>query len=176
MSEDNTVPAMQLGNYDMIFDNGGMEEDKKALVVEQEKLLLGEEDFVYDVEDVDLNSAPVVTSDVLPSNQQTNKDESQISIPLPAIRSVGSIYQLPSLSPTPTALFDGETDMDLSRLRTRREPKPISKEVSEAIAIMDQEIRDLDEGQPKKRGRGRPKGWRKHGMLFRHQGRPSLYL
>ncbi|ETS79575.1 hypothetical protein PFICI_09428 [Pestalotiopsis fici W106-1] len=42
------------------------------------------------------------------------------------------------------------------RLRARQAPKPFSDEMSRAIAIMDQEIRDHDLGQPKKRGRGRP--------------------
>ena len=60
------------------------------------------------------------------------------------------------LSAQSTPLSHEQRMAENSRLRARQAPKPFSDEMSRALAIMDQEIRDLAQTQPKKRGRGRP--------------------
>ncbi|KAF3025805.1 hypothetical protein E8E14_014627 [Neopestalotiopsis sp. 37M] len=60
------------------------------------------------------------------------------------------------LSAQSTPLSHEQRMAENSRLRARQAPKPFSDEMSRALAIMDQEIRDLAQSQPKKRGRGRP--------------------
>ncbi|KAH8202144.1 hypothetical protein TruAng_003722 [Truncatella angustata] len=159
---------MRVGdNYEMIFDSEGLEENEEEEGEEMDYDVGTDSDGEIDL----VSAAPIVVSDILQRshNQQAKVDrEARVSsqMPLTAPQHLRSRHlsdfafsysSTPAQSPTTTTLPDAEVDMNLkSRFRVRVEPKPISAELSEAIAIMDREI--LEEGPPKKRGRGRPKG------------------
>jgi hypothetical protein len=147
------MATVQLSDYEMIFDDGGLEEDGMGAATE--------EDFGDEVEvegDVDV-VVPVVVSDVLqPSNRLPNGVESRTSPHLHVSKPAISDSSTPTPSPFTTPLFEAGVDMDRGRLRARPEPKPTPAEVSEALAIVDQDILEHGRGPPKKRGRGRPKG------------------
>ncbi|KAK9424642.1 hypothetical protein SUNI508_03518 [Seiridium unicorne] len=152
------MDTVQSGDYEMIFDAGGMEDGGW-------EMSLDEYSDDHAGTDGDGTTGPVpeptVLSNVLhPNNGQSTKDSSRITSHATRFP-ISHSLTTPVQSPPGMSPFMAETNMDRKRLRTRPDPKPIPAEVSEAIALMDQEIRDHHEGPPKKRGRGRPKGWRK---------------
>jgi hypothetical protein len=157
------MSTMRLGEYDVIFDEGVLGNETGKAPQEGSS---NENRVKANIEGVRvMAAAPFVVSDVLqPNNQQTNRAARQKSPHLQTSNLAVLIKSSPTQALFTTPHFDRQIEMDRKRLRARPEPKPIPAEVSEAIALMDQEIRNQDRGHPKKRGRGRPKG-SKLGML-----------
>lgn len=109
-------------------------------------------------------AAPVTLSLVSrPIHKNSRKAESPTSPHLHISKKQRLNRPQPRPSPQAGSSRQGAIDMENDRLRVRQAPKPVSAEMAEAIAAMDQEIRDE---QPKKRGRGRPPKASKNGMLF----------
>ncbi|KAK6203963.1 hypothetical protein LQW54_008656 [Pestalotiopsis sp. IQ-011] len=106
-------------------------------------------------------AAPVTLSLVArPKHQGKRKAASQTSSHLHISKKPRLDRPQPRPSPHAGSSRQGAIDMENDRLRARQAPKPVSAEMAEAIAAMDQEIRDE---QPKKRGRGRPPKAAKNG-------------
>lgn len=157
-SHGQAMSTVQVGNnYEMIFDSEGQDGDAEGMAVHEDLL----EKLRKEVGPAS-PAASIVISDVLPLDEATPyrgdaRRSSQVHVSSSAASYTSPQVLAPSIQlPLAAPRASAASSMDLKRLRTRKEPKPISVEVAEAIAVMDQEI--TEEGRPKKRGRGRPKG------------------